>query len=58
MGNLCSIFHAHFGKLVDYTRSHNKAVFLDKCIFYPNTRLMGRFGLPGPYSTNSFIAPP
>ncbi|STX81342.1 Uncharacterised protein [Legionella busanensis] len=34
MGNLCSIFHAHFSKLVEYTRSHNKAVFLDKCIFW------------------------
>ncbi|MGQ3890237.1 hypothetical protein ACQUW5_14580 [Legionella sp. CNM-1927-20] len=34
MGNLCSIFHAHFGRLVDYTKSHNKAVFLDKCIFW------------------------
>ncbi|WP_131783687.1 hypothetical protein [Legionella gresilensis] len=34
MGNFCSIFHAHFGRLVDYTQSHNKAVFLDKCIFW------------------------
>ncbi|WP_131784103.1 hypothetical protein [Legionella gresilensis] len=34
MGNLCSIFHAHFGRLVEYTKSHNKAVFLDKCIFW------------------------
>ncbi|STX81237.1 Uncharacterised protein [Legionella busanensis] len=34
MGNLCSIFHAHFGRLADYTKSHNKAVFLDKCIFW------------------------
>lgn len=34
MGNLCSIFHAHFDKLVALTNSHNKAVFLDKCIFW------------------------
>lgn len=34
MGNLCSIYHAHFDKLVALTNSHNKAVFLDKCIFW------------------------
>ncbi|WP_419421638.1 hypothetical protein ACNVED_16820 (plasmid) [Legionella sp. D16C41] len=34
MGNLCSIYHAHFDKLAEYTKSHNKAVFLDKCIFW------------------------
>lgn len=34
MGNLCSIYHAHFDKLVVLTNNHNKAVFLDKCIFW------------------------
>lgn len=34
MGNLCSIYHAHFDKLFELTKSHNKAVFLDKCIFW------------------------
>jgi len=34
MGNLCSIFHANFDKLVVLTNSHNKAVFLDKCLFW------------------------
>lgn len=34
MGNLCSIYHAHFNKLVALTNSHNKSVFLDKCIFW------------------------
>lgn len=34
MGNLCSIHHAHFDKLVELTKSHNKAVFLDKCLFW------------------------
>lgn len=34
MGNLCSIYHAHFDKLVTLTNSHNKAVFLDKCLFW------------------------
>lgn len=34
MGNFCSIYHAHFDKLVALTNNHNKAVFLDKCIFW------------------------
>ena len=34
MGNLCSIYHAHFDKLVALTNNHNKAVFLDKCLFW------------------------
>lgn len=34
MENLCSIYHAHFDKLFELTKSHNKAVFLDKCIFW------------------------
>ncbi|WP_290863038.1 MarR family transcriptional regulator, partial [Flavobacterium sp.] len=34
MGNFCSIFHAHFDKLVSLTNSHKKAVFLDKCLFW------------------------
>lgn len=34
MGNLCAIFHAHFDRLVALTNSHNKAVFLDKCIYW------------------------
>lgn len=34
MGNLCSIYHAHFDKLVYLTGNYNKAVFLDKCLFW------------------------
>lgn len=34
MGNLCSIFHADFDRLVSLTGSHNKAFFLDKCVFW------------------------
>ena len=34
MGNFCSIYHAHFDKLVALTNNLNKAVFLDKCIFW------------------------
>lgn len=34
MGNLCSIYHAHFDKLFHLTGNYNKAVFLDKCIFW------------------------
>ena len=30
MGNLCSIYHAHFDKLFHLTGNYNKAVFLDK----------------------------
>ncbi len=32
--NLCSIYHAHFDKLVSLTNNAKKAVFLDKCIFW------------------------
>lgn len=32
--NLCSIYHAHFNKLVGLTNNAKKAVFLDKCIFW------------------------
>lgn len=34
MGNLCSIYHAHFDKLLSLTENHRKAVFLDKCLFW------------------------
>jgi len=34
MGNYCSIYHNDFNKLVSLTGSHNKAVFLDKCIYW------------------------
>ncbi|STX81550.1 Uncharacterised protein [Legionella busanensis] len=34
MGNVCSIFHAHFDKLVELTNSHKKAIFLDKCLYW------------------------
>ena len=34
MGNLCSIYHDHFDKLFHLTGNYNKAVFLDKCMFW------------------------
>lgn len=34
MGNYCSIYHNDFNKLVSLAGSHNKAVFLDKCIYW------------------------
>ncbi len=33
-GNLCSIFYKNFEGLVKLTGNYNKAVFLDKCIFW------------------------
>lgn len=34
MGNFCSIFHNNYERLLALTNNHNKAVFLDKCIFW------------------------
>lgn len=34
MGNICSIFHKQFNKLVKITTSYNKAIFLEKCLYW------------------------
>lgn len=34
MGNVCSIFHKRFDKLYHLTQNYQKAVFLDKCIYW------------------------
>lgn len=34
MGNLCSIFHKKFARLYEITGNYNKAIFLDKCIYW------------------------
>ena len=34
MGNYCSIIHNKFNKLITLTNNYNKAIFLDKCIFW------------------------